>query len=243
MDNKFRILVTQYNAVDYIEKCLESVMYQTYKNYEVVVVDDCSTDGTLNIVQKYPVYIIRNSHRTQIAYLNFQKGIKLFPENPNDIIVFLSGDDFFSSDDVLSHLNEVYQNDVWLTYGQFVPLSKTYGEYCRPIPDTRTYRESGSWVTSHLVTFRKWLWDKIREDDFKCNGEFPKCGFDRAFMYPMIEMAGASHIKFITKVLYVYNDQNPLCLFKLDPDESGRWANYFMSKSPYDELISPNHVS
>jgi glycosyltransferase involved in cell wall biosynthesis len=237
MNNKFKILVTQYNAVDYIQKCLDSIMEQTYKNYEIVIVDDCSTDGTLDIAQKYPAFIIRNAHRTQIAYLNFQKGIQLHPNDPNEIIVLLSGDDYFSSNDVLEHLNSVYQDEnIWLTYGQFTPSSKSYGEYCRPIPNIRTYRKSGLWVTSHLVTFKKWLWDKIKEEDFKCNGEFPKFGFDRAFMYPMIEMSGSKHIKFITKVLYIYNDQNPICLFKVNPEESIKWADYFINKQPYDEL-------
>jgi glycosyltransferase involved in cell wall biosynthesis len=236
MNNKFRIIVTQYNAVEYIKKCLDSIMFQTYKNYDVVVIDDFSIDGTLDIVQKYPVYIIRNSYRTQIGYINFQKGIKLFPENAQDIIVFLSGDDYFSSNDVLSYLNDVYQEDVWMTYGQFIPLSGTYGEYCRPIINTREYRRSNEWVTSHLVTFKKWLWDLIKEEDFKYNGEYPKYAFDRAFMYPMIEMAGAKHIRFIKKVLYIYNDINPVCLFKVNPKESVWWADYFRSKPIYNEL-------
>jgi glycosyltransferase involved in cell wall biosynthesis len=236
MNNRFRIIVTQYNAVDYIKKCLDSIMSQTYKNYEIIVFDDCSDDGTLDIAQKYPVYIIRNSVHNLVPYLNFQKGIKLFPENDQDIIVFLSGDDSFFSDDVLYYLNEVYQDDVWMTYGNFIPASGTYGPYCQPIFDTRTYRRSGIWVTSHLVTFKKWLWDRIKEDDFKYNGEYPRFGFDRAFMYPMIEMSGNMHIRFIRKVLYIYNDQNPACLFKLDPQESERWAAYFMSKEIYDEL-------
>ena len=235
-NNKFRIIVTQYNAVDYIEKCLDSIMSQTYTNYEVVVIDDCSIDGTLDIVQKYPVYIIRNSFRTQISYINFQKGIKMFPENDEDIMVFLSGDDYFASDDVLSHLNEVYQDDVWMTYGNFVPLSGGYGPFCYPIPNTRTYRKSPLWVASHLITFKKWLWDSIKEEDFKHNGEFPKYAFDCAFLYPMIEMSGHKHIRFINKVLYIYNDQNPMCIFKLDPEGSVECTNYFKNKPSYDEL-------
>lgn len=241
MDNKFRIIVTQYNAVEYMKKCLDSIMSQTYKKYEVVVIDDCSNDGTLDVAQKYPVYIIRNSYRTQIAYINFQKGIKMFSENPEDIIVLLSGDDYFSSDDVLSYLNDVYQEDVWMTYGNFIPLSGSYGPYCQPIFNTRTYRKSGLWVTSHLVTFKKWLWDLIKEEDFKYNGEYPKYGFDRAFMYPLIEMSGNKHLRFIPKVLYIYNDLNPACLFKLSPRESEQWANYFINKPTYNELYSNNN--
>lgn len=236
VQNRFRIIVTQYNAVNYIKKCLDSVMSQTYKNYEIVVMDDCSTDGTLDIIQKYPVYIIRTSVNTFMPYINFQKAIKMFPENKEDILVFLSGDDYFASNDVLEHLNQVYQDDIWLTYGQYVPLSNGYGPYCKPLYDTRTYRKSGAWHTSHLITFKKWLWDLIKDEDFKYNGEYVRYGFDRAFMYPMIEMAGLNHIRFIEKILYIYNDQNPTCLFKVNPSESIKWANYFINKPSYNEL-------
>ena len=236
-NNKFRIIVTQYNAADYIKKCMDSIMSQTHKNYEVVVMDDCSTDGTLNIIQKYPTYIIRNAFRTQIGYLNFQKGIKLFPENKEDILVLLSGDDYFPGADVLSHLNEVYQeDDVWMTYGQFIPLSGIYGVYCQPIPNTRTYRKSPIWCVSHLITFKKWLWDLIKEEDFKYNGEYPKYAFDAAFLYPMIEMSGHKHIRFIRKVLYIYNDLNPACIYKLDPEGSIKCTDYFKNKPSYNEL-------
>lgn len=236
-NNKFKIIVTQYNAVDYIKKCMDSIMSQTYKNYEVIVMDDCSTDGTLDIVQKYPVYIIRNSVHNFVPYVNFQKAIKMFPEDKEDILVFLSGDDYFSGDDVLSHLNEVYQEDVWFTYGQFIPLSGNYGEFCKPIPDTKTYRKSPIWHASHLITFKKWLWDLIKEDDFKHNGEYPKYAFDCAFIYPMIEMSGHEHIRFIRKVLYIYNDTNPSCIYKVDPEGSIRCTNYFKNKPSYDQLI------
>jgi len=236
MDNKFKIIVTQYNADKYIRKCLESIRSQTYKNYDVIVVDDCSTDLTLPIAQQYPVYTIRNAVRTQLAYPNFSKGINLHPNSKEDIMVLLSGDDYFSDDEVLSVLNDAYQENIWMTYGTFIPLSGNYGAYGATIPDTRTYRRSGAWVTSHLVTFKKWLWDCIHEEDFKYKGEYSKYSFDRAFMYPMIEMAGKDHIKFIERVTYVYNDMNPACIYKIKPKESIEEAKYFMGKQSYDEL-------
>jgi len=46
---KVSIIVTLYNYEKYIRECLESIHYQTYKNWEVIVVDDCSTDNSANI--------------------------------------------------------------------------------------------------------------------------------------------------------------------------------------------------
>ena len=47
MENiKFSIIISAYNCENYISKCLESIFNQSYKNFEIIVVDDCSTDGT-----------------------------------------------------------------------------------------------------------------------------------------------------------------------------------------------------
>jgi len=236
-DNHFVILITQHNTVKYIKQCLDSVFHQDYKNYTAIVMDDCSTDGTWEIIQKYPFFSCRNDVKLEYYINNFIKGIKEVALDPEDIIVFISGDDWLSGINVISYLNEIYQDDIWLTYGQFVPASGNYGPYCSPIPDTRTYRKSREWVTSHLITCKKWLWDKIDDKDLRYKGgEYPNYSFDRAFMHPMIEMAGAKHIKFIEKVLYVYNDLNPDCIFKVAPEKSVEESEYYINKQIYKEL-------
>ena len=54
MENiKFSIIIPAYNCENYISKCLESIFNQSYKNFEVIVVDDCSTDKTFEILKKY----------------------------------------------------------------------------------------------------------------------------------------------------------------------------------------------
>lgn len=239
--NRFIVLVTQYNAVQFIKKCLDSVMIQTYKNYIVPIMDDCSTDGTWEIVKQYPepFYGIRNDPKHEFCCRNFITAINVFAED-DDIIALLSGDDWLYSDDVLEYLNGVYQDDnIWLTYGSFVAASGTWGkDFCKPLINTQTYRRSGKWFTSHLITCRKRLWDKIRNQDLMYNGNYPNHSFDNAFMYPMVEMAGLKHTKFIEKILYVYNDQNPLneINFKKDPGACGRERKYWSKQPMYDEL-------
>ena len=50
---KVSILIALYNAKDYIEETIESILAQTYKNIEIIVVNDGSTDGSLNTLKKY----------------------------------------------------------------------------------------------------------------------------------------------------------------------------------------------
>jgi len=244
MDNKFIILVTQRDAKPFIRKCLDSIVMQTYKNYFVIIMDDCSTDGTWEIIQEYTgkydnFQAIRNDPKRTYQCKNFVAAINAFATKREDVIVFLSGDDWFYSDDVLEHLNRVYQDDIWMTYGSFIPSSGKFESYCAQITDTRAYRRSRTWLASHLVTCKKKLWKRIRDEDLRYkNGEYPNNSFDCAFLYPMIEMSGLKHMKFIDKILYVYNDQNPIAEehFKEDPGACGRERRYWTRRPQYKEL-------
>ena len=46
------VIIPMYNAEKYIEQCLDSVLSQTFKNFEVIVADDCSTDHSVELVEK-----------------------------------------------------------------------------------------------------------------------------------------------------------------------------------------------
>jgi glycosyltransferase involved in cell wall biosynthesis len=177
--NKFLVIVTVYNGQKYIDRCLASVVNQDYDNFEVIVIDDCSNDKTWSRILKYPVRKIKNLKRRGSALANIVSGVKYGKRD--DIVVVVDGDDYLADDDVLSYLSTIYSKDVWMTHGQFIPESRLYKDFCRPV-NSKTYRKSGEWCTSHLKTFRKWLWDKINDDDLRINGEYSFCAGDRAYM-------------------------------------------------------------
>jgi len=56
------VIMTAYNAEKYIEQALQSIFMQTYKDIEVVVVDDCSTDRTPEIAQQFDIKYIKNKN-------------------------------------------------------------------------------------------------------------------------------------------------------------------------------------
>ena len=54
MKNNFiSILITNYNKEKFLKKCLNSIKNQNYKNYEVILFDDCSTDNSLKIIKDF----------------------------------------------------------------------------------------------------------------------------------------------------------------------------------------------
>jgi glycosyltransferase involved in cell wall biosynthesis len=247
MPNNFAVIIPVHNADQWIGRCIESVLTQDYPNYKLYIIDDCSDDYTWDVIRGYDVYAKRNKKRAG-ALANIVHGIKKF--NRNDIIVTIDGDDYLSNDQVFSYLNEVYKTDVWLTYGSFVPLSGRYSGTCQSLSHTHTvdesgkwvdnyltpatYRQSGVWVTSHLRTFRKWLWDNIKDEDLR-DGDYYQTAWDMAFMYPMIEMAD-KHIFYIEKILYIYNDLNPNCDGTVNPQLQISTGKQIQAKPIYKAL-------
>ena len=53
MEVKFSVVIPVYNVKSYLSECVNSVLYQTYDDYEIVLVDDGSTDGSSELCDKY----------------------------------------------------------------------------------------------------------------------------------------------------------------------------------------------
>ena len=53
MNKKISVIVAVYNTEKYLDRCIESLLNQTYKNMELVIVEDCSTDSSRKLLKKY----------------------------------------------------------------------------------------------------------------------------------------------------------------------------------------------
>ena len=92
---KVSISIPVYNAKEFIVECLDSILSQDYNNIELVVSDDCSTDGTQKILEKYV------DNKSVILLLN-KKNLGI-SGNCNQVLSYCSGEYvcFFSGDDVM----------------------------------------------------------------------------------------------------------------------------------------------
>jgi len=112
-NNLISILITNYNKENFLKRCLDSVSKQNFKNYEVIMFDDCSDDGSLKIAEKYKkIRIIRNKKRSnKSAPLNQINGlIKAFKKSKGKIICLLDGDDYFKKNKLKKIFNFFYKN-------------------------------------------------------------------------------------------------------------------------------------
>ena len=94
MDSLVSIIIPSFNKEKFIKQTIESVLSQIYKNIEIIVVDDCSTDNTLNILNKFKNNIIlfvnkENKGACYCRNLGFKK-------SKGDFICLMDGDDCFS---------------------------------------------------------------------------------------------------------------------------------------------------
>lgn len=103
---KVSVVITAYNAEKYIKKAINSVLNQTYKNIEIVVVEDCSTDNTLKFIKglqksdlAFPINLVQHKENVG-AGLSRRDGIKA---STGDFIMLLDADDWLNKD-YIEHL-------------------------------------------------------------------------------------------------------------------------------------------
>lgn len=104
----FSIIIPTYNSANTLVGCLESILWQSFLNYEVLIIDSVSTDETRSIVEHYS-HLIPNisliSEKDDGIYDAMNKGVKMASA---DWIYFLGSDDsLFSNDTLLSVKKEL----------------------------------------------------------------------------------------------------------------------------------------
>ena len=109
------IIIPIYNVQDYLSECVDSIINQTYKNLEIILVDDGSTDDSGKIADKYAkkdkrVKVIHKTNGGQGSARN--EGIKLAT---GDYIGFIDGDDFVDKDYYKNLIDTCDNDDIVIT--------------------------------------------------------------------------------------------------------------------------------
>jgi glycosyltransferase involved in cell wall biosynthesis len=141
------IIVVTYNAAGVLPNCLNSILAQTYKDYEIVLIDGGSQDGTIDIINTYNEKIgYWVSEKDEGIYDAMNKGIRA---SRGEWILFLGADDVLYSENVLQEVfkNKSFENISFL-YGEIKLKSsgKIYG-------GSRTYSQLVENNISHQAIF------------------------------------------------------------------------------------------
>lgn len=235
------ILTTVYNCENYIERCLSTIMSQTFKNFKCYITDDLSTDNSVKLIEEFiknddRFILIKNETKLfQVGnYDNILRNIQNIDDN--DVVVEIDGDDWLPDSKVLERINNLYTDkNVWISNGSFKYPNGSPG-FSSKQENLDNLRNS-RFTASHMRTWRVFLWRKIKQDDLKDkNGFYWNATGDLSFMYPMLEMSGEEHYRFMSEINYVYNDTNPLNEHKTDLGLVNEIADKIRSMKKYDKL-------
>lgn len=89
---KVSVALITYNQQDYVGKAIESILNQTYQNFEIIVGDDCSTDNTANVIKSYKDERIKYFKTDYNIGINGNLNLAV-SQTSGKIVVFIAGDD------------------------------------------------------------------------------------------------------------------------------------------------------
>lgn len=142
--NLVSIIIPVYNCEKYIKKTIESVKEQTYKNWELVIVDDCSTDRSKDIIQEELKQIIEKS---TLISLNINSGVAIarniaLKQAKGDIIAYLDGDDFWKKDKLEKQLDFMEKNKYAFSFTSYSYFKNNSYREIGKIPEKLIFKES-----------------------------------------------------------------------------------------------------
>lgn len=111
-DNLISIIIPVYNVSKYLRQCLDSVVHQTYKNLEIILIDDGSTDNSLSICEEYQlkdqrIILITQENKGNATARN--KGIEM---SSSEYIMFMDSDDWMALNTVESVIPYIEDSDL-----------------------------------------------------------------------------------------------------------------------------------
>ena len=244
---KFIIFSCGFNCEDFLEKHIDSVRSQTYKNYRHILVDDFSNDSTYEKLCTYQddQTLIFKTEKNQKWLHNSVMFLQPNIQDKEEVIAILDMDDWFAHEHVLEEVAEVYEEtNCWLTYSKIQRSNKDAPDKVPPysphVIKQKLFRKSG-WRLMSLKTFKAFLFQNINKHDFKGpnRDKYHTLAYDIALYMPMLEMCPADKLVYIPKVHYIYNVNNPNSVINKDFSIMRKRTNaehFFRRKQSYKEL-------
>ena len=249
------VIIPCYNQGIYLAKAIESILSQSYQNFEIIVVDDGSTDHTKQVAQKYPLakYIYQSNQGVSAARNN---GIK---NSSGELIVFLDADDWLLPDAFFININYLIQNpEAAFVSGAhelfYQPENKTWlvrkevkeNHYCRLL--------EGNYIGLPAVAmYQRWVFDEFQFDTSLDYCEDYDLCLQIARKYPVIhhteliaiynfreDSVSSNILKMLKYALLVLENQKSFVLNKAEEEclQKGinNWKGYY-SKKIYNNLL------
>lgn len=248
MDNLVSVIVPIYNTEKYLENCINSILNQSYKNLEIILVDDGSTDNSGKIADEFAkkdqrIKVIHQKNAGQSAARNV--GIR---QANGDYISFVDSDDEINMDYV-KELLAVYNNHTILSvcgmhYKRLKQQSANdvYINYLRGKKSRESFKAyvlylfaiDGRMYSSVNKLYRTKIVKSLRFDESLNFAEDTKFVLD--YLALVTENIPGGVIKFVLEPLYIYNSGTETSTMKTVATD---WANWQNSYKNFKEWLGP----
>ena len=111
---RFSIITVVLNDIKNIEKTILSVKNQTYKNYEHIIIDGKSSDGTVELIKKYSKTVNLHVKKDKSLYQAINRGIK---KSKGEIIFLIHSGDIFGDKNILKKVNRIFKKKLDILSG------------------------------------------------------------------------------------------------------------------------------
>lgn len=141
MHGKVTIITPLYNCSQFLGETLSSVLSQTYQNWEVIMVDDCSSDNSVLIAQEF----VEKDHRIKLIQLEKNSGAavarnKAIEAATGRFIAFLDSDDLWHPEKLEKQINFMLENEVAFSYTAYEKIDENGVPFqTMPVPKKINY--------------------------------------------------------------------------------------------------------
>ena len=239
---KVSVIIPVYNVEDYLRQALDSVVNQTLDDIEIICVDDCSTDNSLNILKEYAAkdnrikLIVQEENQGQGVARNIALG-----KATGKYIMFLDPDDWLDIHACEIAYNQIYKNNndiVFFNYRSYketeniiVMKKSSHLYFLEDYVNKNVYLKDFENLDFHAAT----TWSQIYNRKFlnKINAQFSatRTCEDNPFYFNAI--CNAETISFTPEILYYYR----LRINEEQPYYVKHWQEVFYNKEEAYEII------
>lgn len=234
------IIVPVYNIESYIAKCLTSLLNQSYPNFEIIIVDDGSTDNSSLICQKFAhenssIHYYKKTNGGLSSAKNY--GLK---KSQGNLITFVDGDDWVNKE----YLNTLYFNMLKSNSDiSIISFKKVYDDTSIKVNQSKRSFIFNKNIAIENILYQRRIytctWGKLYKKELFNNISFPlnkKCE-DLATTYKIFDKC--SRISFVPRKLYFYRQRNNSIYSNLYHDSNMDAINF--SLEIYDYFLKKDH--
>ena len=167
MNNLVSIITPSYNSSKFIEECINSVITQSYIDWEMIIVDDYSTDNSRDLILKFA----KEDNRIKTIFLDENVGAAAarniaIKQSKGKYIAFLDSDDIWKSEKIEKQLSFMNDRNIAFSFTSYQPMSEDGKEYFNiiKVPEKMTY---ASYLRNTIIGCLTVIIDKEKTGKFQ----------------------------------------------------------------------------